>query len=204
MYKRCIALLCAVVFAGKHLFYSGAECTNDKSVICSAVSSRISENGIALIKEFEGFLQYAQWDYKQWTIGYGTGVDKDAYPNGITEQEADMLLREVVVVYEKYVQNFLDKYNISVTQNQYDALVSFTYNMGNVWTNTSEVRIRTYLINGIYNYTPQQITDAFKLWCKAGGEVLPGLLRRREREAELFLSDADYSSQENGERWRIK
>ena len=76
--------------------------------------------------------------------------------------------------------------------------------MGNVWTNTSEVRIRTYLINGIYNYTPQQITDAFKLWCKAGGEVLPGLLRRREREAELFLSDADYSSQENGERWRIK
>ena len=204
MYKRCIALLCAVVFAGTHLFYSGAECTNDKSVICSAVSSRISENGIALIKEFEGFLQYAQWDYKQWTIGYGTGVDKDAYPNGITEQEADMLLREVVVVYEKYVQNFLDKYNISVTQNQYDALVSFTYNMGNVWTNTSEVRIRTYLINGIYNYTPQQITDAFKLWCKAGGEVLPGLLRRREREAELFLSDADYSSQENGERWRIK
>ena len=64
MYKRCIALLCAVVFAGTHLFYSGAECTNDKSVICSAVSSRISENGIALIKEFEGFLQYAQWDYK--------------------------------------------------------------------------------------------------------------------------------------------
>lgn len=203
MKKRCLSLLTAMAVAGVHLFYPVTELNYEKPVVCSAVSSRISENGIALIKGFEGFLQYAQWDYKQWTIGYGTGVEKDAYPNGITEAEADRLLREVVIVYEKFVQNFLDKYNITVTQNQYDALVSFTYNMGNVWTNESEVTIRTYLINGISNYSAQQITDAFKLWCKAGGEVLPGLLRRREKEAELFLSGTDFSVETKGEKWRI-
>ncbi|WP_049962769.1 SH3 domain-containing protein [Ruminococcus sp. HUN007] len=203
MKRKCMSLLLALTLAGSDLF-SEVYSVNDKcGIVCSASSYQISENGLALIKSFEGFSKYAQWDYHQWSIGYGTGVDKDAYPDGITEAEADRLLREVVVVYEKFVRNFLDKYGISVTQNQYDALVSFTYNMGNVWNNTSEVTIRTYLVNGIENYTPEQITDAFKLWCKAGGQVLPGLVRRRETEAALFLSGVDYSANETGEKWRV-
>ena len=203
MKRKCVSLLLAFAIAGSNLFetvYSGSD---KNTIVCSAASYQISENGLDLIKSFEGFTQYAMWDYHQWSIGYGTGVDKDAYPDGITEAEADRLLREVVVVFEKFVNNFLTKYGLTVTQNQYDALVSFTYNMGNVWNNTSEVTIRTYLINGIENYTPEQITDAFKLWCKAGGEVLPGLVRRRETEAALFLSDIDYTVKETGEKWRI-
>ena len=203
MRKKCMSLLIAVGVAGSNLFYPYGLNEKGENIVCYASSYQISENGIALIKSFEGFLQYAQWDYSQWSIGYGTGVNRDDYPNGITEAEADSLLREVVVVYEKYVRNFLDKYGITVTQNQYDALVSFTYNLGNVWSYSSEVTIRTYLINGIENYTHEQITDAFKLWCKAGGEVLPGLLRRREQEAELFLSGTDYSAAETGEKWRV-
>lgn len=204
MIKKWLSFLTAALIAGSQLFsYDVLNLDTEESVVCSAAASMISENGIALIKEFEGFLQYAQWDYKQWTIGYGTGVDKNAYPNGITEAEADRLLREVVVVYEGYVQNFLNKYNINVTQNQYDALVSFTYNMGNVWNNSDEVTIRTYLVNGISNYTSEQITEAFRMWCKAGGEVLPGLVRRREREAALFLSDMDHTVDIKGERWRV-
>ncbi len=203
MKKRCIGLVLAAALACTPFYSAVSDRTCDTAVVHSASVYHISENGIAMIKDFEGFTQYAQWDYAQWSIGYGTGVDRDAYPNGITEAEADRLLREVVLVFEKYVNNFLNKYSISVTQNQYDALVSFTYNMGNVWSNSSEVTIRTYLINGITNYTPEEITAAFRLWCKAGGQVLPGLLRRRQVEAELFLSDMDYSKNQNGEKWRI-
>ncbi len=177
--------------------------TGFQTVECAAQMS-ISENGLSLIKEFEGFLQYAQWDYSQWSIGYGTGVDKDAYPDGITEAEADMLLRNVVLRYEGYVNNFLSKYDVEVTQNQYDALVSFTYNLGNVWSYDSQVTIRDYLINGISNYTAEEIKDAFGLWCKAGGQTLEGLVRRRAREAELFLSDHDYNEDsKTSEKWRM-
>ncbi|MCQ2464568.1 MAG: SH3 domain-containing protein [Oscillospiraceae bacterium] len=204
MKKRFMSLVVAAAVAGSELFNPVMYSEPGQSVVCTAASYEISENGLKLIKGYEGFSQYAFWDYHQWTIGYGTGVDKDAYPDGITEAEADRLLREVVIVYEKFVRNFLTKYNLSITQNQYDALVSLTYNMGNIWSNTSEVTIRDYLINGIENYTPQQITDAFKLWCKAGGVVLPGLVKRREAEAALFLSGADFSTvTEKGEKWRI-
>lgn len=177
---------------------------NDTQNTVYAAQMSISENGLSLIKEFEGFLQYAQWDYSQWSIGYGTGVDRDAYPDGITEAEADRLLRNVVLRYEGYVNNFISKYNIEITQNQYDALVSFTYNLGNVWTYDSQVTIRDYLINGISNYTAEEIKDAFGLWCKAGGQVLDGLVRRRAKEAELFLSDHDYNEDSKTvEKWRI-
>ncbi len=191
---------CIIAFSG----FTFPVAYNDEIITSGTQISRISENGISLIKEFEGFLQYAKWDYKQWTIGYGTGVQKDEYPDGITEAEADKLLRDVVVTYEMYVQNFLNKYNIKVNQNQYDALVSFTYNLGNVWVSTDTVTIRNYLIDGIEKYTDEQITAAFMLWCKAGGEVLPGLLRRREAEARLFLSKGDFTLDFfTGEQWRI-
>lgn len=204
MKKRCLSLVLAAGIAGTGFLYPSDFNTGSVSTVYSASAYQISDHGIALIKEFEGFIRYAHWDYKQWSIGYGTGVGKDDYPDGITEAEADRLLREVVVVYEKFVQNFLNSYGIQVTQNQYDALVSLTYNMGNIWSNESEVTIRTYLINGISNYSSQQIKDAFRLWCKAGGQVNDGLLRRREKEAELFLSGVEYTAPETGEKWRIK
>ena len=200
--KRFSAGLTALIMTGSGSLHQ--ELYTSQAVVSRAFQSRISENGISLIKEFEGFLQYAKWDYSQWSIGYGTGVDKDAYPNGITEAQADKLLRDVVIVYEGYVQDFLDKYNIKVNQNQYDALVSFTYNLGNVWVSKDTVTIRNYLIDGVHNYTDTQIKDAFKLWCKAGGQVLPGLLRRREMEADLFLSKGSGTVDTfKGEQWRI-
>lgn len=183
--------------------YSEFNICQNQNIVCAARMS-ISENGLSLIKEFEGFLQYAQWDYKQWSIGYGTGVDKNDYPDGITEEEADRLLRGVVINYEGYVNNFLSKYNIDVTQNQYDALVSLTYNMGNIWVDKSKVTIRDYLIDGISNHTEEEIKYAFGLWCMGGGQVLPGLVRRRAKEAELFLSDHDYREDTaQSEKWRI-
>lgn len=146
---------------------------------------RISEEGISLIKKFEGYYQYAYWDYSQWTIGYGTRCEENEYPNGITEEEADALLRREMVKYEMQVNAFLGYNEIEVTANQFDALVSLTFNIGSNWTNDS--LLRTYLINGISNYSEEEITDAFCEFVHAGGEVVQGLVTRRKTEAALFL-----------------
>ena len=149
----------------------------------------ISNDGIDFIKSLEGFSQYAYWDYEQWTIGYGTACEENEYPNGITEAEADTLLRSAIVRYELYVNDFVSENNIELNQNQYDALVSFTYNLGNIWGNS--FTLKTYLINGIENYTDDQIKAAFGEHVTAGGQVLAGLVSRRNLEAELFLSGDD-------------
>ena len=146
----------------------------------------VSNDGIDFIKSLEGFSQYAYWDYEQWTIGYGTACGENEYPNGITEAEADALLRSAVLKYELYVNSFVSSNNVELNQNQYDALVSFTYNLGNVWT--GDFTLKTYLLNGINNYTDDQIKAAFGEHVTAGGEVLAGLVSRRNLEAELFLS----------------
>ena len=76
---------------------------------------------------------------------------------------------------------------IFLKQNHLDALVSFTYNLGNIWVKYDTFDLKTYLINGVSNYTDEQITAAFTRWNKAGGKELDGLTRRRKAEAALFL-----------------
>ncbi|MBE6687260.1 MAG: CHAP domain-containing protein [Ruminococcaceae bacterium] len=167
---------------------------NGKSGWCSLnyllaqddIKYAISNDGIELIKGLEGFSQYAYWDVSQWSIGYGTGCAENEYPNGITEAQAETLLRSAIVKYELYLNEFLVEYNITLNQNQYDALVSFTYNLGNIWG--TDFTLRTYLINGINNYTDDQIKAAFGEKVSAGGQVLEGLVARRNKEAEFFLA----------------
>lgn len=158
-----------------------------------AVNMMISDHGIEFIKSFEGFSAFAYWDYSQYSIGYGTACEKDQYPDGITEEFADQLLRETVLTYVGYVNAFLNKYSIKVNQNQFDALTSFTYNLGNVWTRDDNT-LKRMLIEGIENYTDDDVKYAFGLWCKAGGKVNEGLVRRRAAEANLFLSDEDFGT----------
>ncbi len=146
----------------------------------------ISNDGIDFIKSLEGFSQYAYWDYEQWTIGYGTACGENEYPNGITESQADALLRSAIVKYELYVNDFAASNDVELNQNQYDALVSFTYNLGNIWANS--FTLKTYLIDGIDKYTDAEIKAAFGEHASAGGQVLAGLVTRRNLEAELFLS----------------
>ena len=68
--------------------------------VYAAEDMRVSQECIELIKAAEGFSRYKYWDYSQWTIGYGTGVSEDEYPDGITEAEAEQLLYNAVVRYE--------------------------------------------------------------------------------------------------------
>lgn len=161
---------------------------------------KAGQDCIDLIKEAEGFSQYKYWDYSQWTIGYGTGVGADEYPDGITEKEAEQLLKDALGTYEGYVNKFADKYDIELKQNQFDALVSLSYNMGNIWSAYDDFDLKNYLIDGSEKHSFLEIAKGFGEWRKAGGSVLQGLVNRREEETKLFLSDRTDS---DSEIWRV-
>lgn len=135
----------------------------------------INDKGISLIKSFEGLRLKAYKALpteKYFTIGYGHyGADvKDGQT--ITEAEAEKLLRADLQKYEGKVNKYT-AYNW--TDNEYSALVSFAYNIGN--------------IDGLTKKGERSREEIKKVWTsysKAGGKELPGLVRRREAELKLF------------------
>lgn len=140
---------------------------------------KTSQNGIDLIKKFEGCVLKA---YKcpagVWTIGYGhtSGVKEG---QKITQAQAEEFLKQDLKEFEGYVNNL----KLSFNQNQFDALVSFTYNCG-------PGNLKTL----VRNRTLQQIADALPLYNKSAGVVLNGLVRRRKEERELFLTKTNNSN----------
>ncbi|HHR5464400.1 TPA: lysozyme [Salmonella enterica subsp. enterica] len=145
---------------------------------------RISEKGIALIKTFEGCKLTAYQDSAGvWTIGYGWTRPVDGKPvhRGMTidQTTAERLLKTGLVSYENDVSRLV---KVGLTQGQFDALVSFTYNLGARALSTSTLLRK--LNGGDY----AGAADEFLRWNKAGGKVLNGLTRRREAERALFLS----------------
>lgn len=140
---------------------------------------RISENGVSLIKRFEGFRTKAYLcPANVWTIGYGhTKTTKAGMI--VSSAKAEELLREDLKGFEKAV-NQLTK--VPLTQNQYDALVSFAFNIGvSAFGNSTLLKI---LNKGNYTQAAQQ----FFKWVNANGKKLPGLERRRLAEHDLFMS----------------
>ncbi|MEG6302753.1 lysozyme [Enterobacter hormaechei] len=143
-----------------------------------------SEKGIALIKEFEGCKLTAYQDsVGVWTIGYGWTQPVDGKPirAGMTikQETAERLLKTGLVSYESDVSRLV---KVVLTQGQFDALVSFTYNLGAQSLSTSTLLRK--LNAGDY----AGAADELLRWNKAGGKVLNGLTRRREAERALFLS----------------
>ena len=143
---------------------------------------KTSAEGLSLIKKFEGCELYAyQCSAGVWTIGYGH--TKDVEPGmQITKEDADEMLVEELHEYESYINDFV---TAPLSQNQYDALVSWVYNLGP--TNLSQSTLLRELNQGNYNGVPSEI----RRWNKAGGKVLDGLVRRREAEA-LMWSGGDW------------
>ena len=138
---------------------------------------KISENGLELIKHFEGCeLEAYQCAAGVWTIGYGHTKDVKQ-GDKITKAIADSLLAEEMHEYEGYVNNAV---KVDLNQDQFDALVSWTYNLGGGNLNASTML--KVVNSGDFEGVPAQI----KRWNKAGGKVLEGLIRRREAEANLF------------------
>ncbi len=143
-----------------------------------------SEKGIVLIKQFEGCKLTAYQDsVGVWTIGYGWTQPVDGKPirAGMTikQETAERLLKTGLVSYESDVSRLV---KVDLTQGQFDALVSFTYNLGARSLSTSTLLRK--LNAGDY----AGAADEFLRWNKAGGKVLNGLTRRREAERALFLS----------------
>ena len=143
-----------------------------------------SEKGIALIKQFEGCKLTAYQDsVGVWTIGYGWTQPVDGKPirAGMTikQETAERLLKTGLVSCESDVSRLV---KVDLTQGQFDALVSFTYNLGARSLSTSTLLRK--LNAGDY----AGAADEFLRWNKAGGKVLNGLTRRREAERALFLS----------------
>ena len=143
-----------------------------------------SDKGIALIKQFEGCKLTAYQDsVGVWTIGYGWTKPVDGKPirAGMTikQETAERLLKTGLVSYENDVSRLV---KVDLTQGQFDALVSFTYNLGARPLSTSTLLRK--LNAGDY----AGAADEFLRWNKAGGKVLNGLTRRREAERALFLS----------------
>ena len=135
----------------------------------------ISDNGIALIKKHEGCkLTSYKCPAGVWTIGYGHtfGVTGNMT---ITKAKAEEFLKQDLVRFEKNVEKYNSKYNW--TQNEFDALVCFAYNIGSIDGLT---------IKGTRK--KQEIADKMLEYTKAGGKTLAGLVKRRNDERTLFLS----------------
>ena len=140
---------------------------------------RISEKGLSLIKEFEGCeLTSYKCPSGVWTIGWGH--TENVNPNqSITQEEAENLLINDMVKYENYV-NTCSNLTFVTNQNQFDALVSFTYNCG-----------QGSLATLVQNRDTSTVADKLLLYINGSNGVLQGLVRRREAERVLFL-DGNY------------
>jgi lysozyme len=146
---------------------------------------KISKNGIDLIKSFEGYKSKPYLDSAGIpTIGYGNTY----YPDGrrvrlndpsINESMSHQLLMDMIKTFESGV---LSSVTSRINQNQFDALVSFSYNVG-----LSNLRKSTLLRKVNANPNDKSIRDEFMRWNKSGGKVLSGLTRRRDAESNLFF-----------------
>ena len=154
--------------------------TIEKSLPTSNKKMKISKEGIALIKKFVGLELTAYQDSVGiWTIGWGH--TKDVFEGmEISKEEAEAFLEIELEEFESYVEDLV---NVELEQCQFDALVCWTYNLGP--TNLASSTMLKVLNKGMYEEVPYQM----KRWNKAGGEVLNGLVRRREAEALLFQGE---------------
>ena len=146
------------------------------------MAMKTSSKGVSLIKSFEGCrLKAYKCPAGVWTIGYGhtAGVKEGDI---ITQKQADEYLRNDLAKYENAVLNYDAIYHFN--QNQFDALVSFTYNCG-------VGNLKNLTQNG--KRTLAQISTKLLLYNKAGGVVLRGLQRRRAAEKELFDTPIEYN-----------
>jgi len=140
---------------------------------------KISQKGIDLIKDFEGCRLNAYLDAVGIpTIGYGS-TDGVTMGDTITLEQAETLLLEDLERFERCVN---DCVKVEIDQNQYDALVSFSFNLG-----CQALRDST-LLKMVNSGNYPGAAKEFLRWVHAGKAVLPGLVARRRAESDLFMT----------------
>ncbi len=142
----------------------------------------ITKEGLRLIKEFEGFEPEIYLDAAGLpTIGYGHLIregEHKMFENGISESAAGALLAKDVWSAERSVLRLI---KVPLTDGQFDALVSFTFNLGGGALQRSTLRRK------VNREEHAEVPYEFMRWIWAGGRKLRGLRRRRSAEAELYL-----------------
>jgi len=141
---------------------------------------RTSPEGIALIKKFEGCRLTAYQDsVGVWTIGYGSTKDIKKGMRISLHMAEDFLVKDLEEA-EDAVKRYVAP---TLTQNEFDALVSFTFNLGGGALRTST------LLNKLNGHDRQGAADEFTRWVYAGKKKLSGLVRRRNAERAMFLGE---------------
>ena len=171
---------------------------------------KIGEKGLSIVKHYEqlhdGDLKAVGLQPKQcpagiWTVGYGRALrdsngkflrgeagKAEAYRRypALSERMAVLMLAEDTAGYERQVTKVLTEQHLTLSQDQFDALISLTYNCGigalYDYANKREMSV----LRAIKSGDKDGITKAFGLWNKAGGKVQPGLTFRRQAEACLY------------------
>ena len=174
---------------------------------------KTSDALVTLLTNFEGFTEVCVKDGTQRSVGFGTRCDvcnssDPNYPNTpckaytkatpISREHATQLMKNYLTMFENEVNTFGRKYNLSFTQNEFDALISFTYNCGGGWMSEyydSEGTFRKAIVN---RSVGDALVYAFGLWSKSGNTVSIGHVRRRMIEADVYLN-GNYNS--NIARW---
>ena len=142
---------------------------------------KISEKGLQMIKNFEGLLLVASNKLDGvWTVGYGCTVGVKPYQR-ITEKEAEEMLLREIAKHESYVNKYANQ--LKLNQNQFDALVSFSYNCG-----IGNLKNLVADKNGKATRDKKTIAEKMLLYNKCNGKVMRGLINRRKKEYELFCS----------------
>lgn len=150
-------------------------------ITASADIRTVSENLIAVLKQLEGFSANAYVSGGQWSIGYGTAGSPG---QTITEAEADKALRDHLKAVEDKLNAFDAGWNLKLTQQQFDALASLSYNVGTGWMNTSG-RLRDAITG---KASEDKFLFGMSLWANNGTSPDPGLLQRRMAEADIYLN----------------
>ena len=150
------------------------------------MKNKISKKGLDLIKKYEG-LSISPYLCPAGvpTIGYGAtyypgGRKVKMSDNAITESYAESLLLTMLTRYEDGVDRYVQ---VEINENQFDALVSFAYNLG-----LGALKSSTLLKKINSDPCDENISYQFNRWTKAGGRVLMGLVKRRKEESELYFS----------------
>lgn len=147
---------------------------------------KVTQAGLDLIKQYEGWRERAYRDpVGIWTIGYGhttmAGPPKVVPGLKITKQEGEEILARDV---EKFAEGVRKLIKTKVSDEQFSALVSFAYNVGlGAFEGSSVLR---YVNQGNFIGVPGRLA----LWTKAGGKTLPGLVKRRAAEGNMFAGKA--------------
>ena len=140
---------------------------------------KTSNKGIDLIKKHEGFRSKAyRCSANVLTIGFGHTLNVKS-TDVIDKAQAEVFLRQDVEFAEKEV----NRHNLNINQNQFDALVSFVFNLGvgNFARSTLLRKIKS-------DPNDPTIRKEFERWIYAGGEILNGLVRRRKEESDLYFT----------------